>query len=205
MNKENLIESSRVTEFFVWIDEKDFLTSYHIKNLKSFTSTPHGLDDDLLTFIPNPAGIGFISPFQHNLLQDYWTEYNLELERRAHFKNYPSRLEGIYLFETYADAKKYQETHERHTAGRTLRRVRSHGGHIMSKHDLGWIDFLHVAEMMDSDNRHEVLHAYWKGENVIGNGNRFITKDGNFQPGSLYEILYVGRIDFLETLSSMDI
>jgi hypothetical protein len=56
---------------------------------------------DFLPFIPNPSqSTGFMSPFTMNAINGYRIEYDAELARRAYFKDSPSRLTGIFAFES---------------------------------------------------------------------------------------------------------
>jgi hypothetical protein len=62
---------------------------------------------DFLPFVPNPhLSSGFMSPFVLTTINGYRIEYDAELARRAHFKDAPSRLTGIFGFESHADCEK---------------------------------------------------------------------------------------------------
>src|SRR2546427_6600026 len=102
MNVNNLVEKQDKKEFYVWIDSGQFLSRYHVTTLGLFSSQESKSDN--LMFVPNPDFNYFISPFQYNLLNNYLTEYNLELGRRSNFSQYPSRLDSIFLFETKEEA-----------------------------------------------------------------------------------------------------
>lgn len=147
-------------------------------------------------FIPNPNFSGFVSMFQSNLLQDYKTEYNLELSRRANFNNYPSRLEALFLFGTTEEAIKYRVHHPWHVGGRPLVSVRSNGDYLISRHDVGWIDFLHQVGFKDDDTMYNVTNEYWKGTTI--KGEKFLELDKNSMYVSTLEILYLGRVDVVK-------
>jgi hypothetical protein len=56
---------------------------------------------DYLPFVPNASvSSGFMSPFVAGTINNYRVEYDAELARRAYFKDAPSRLTGIYAFES---------------------------------------------------------------------------------------------------------
>ena len=56
---------------------------------------------DFLPFVPNESlTTGFLSPFLVTTINNYRIEYDAELTRRAFFRNAPSRLTGIFAFES---------------------------------------------------------------------------------------------------------
>lgn len=62
---------------------------------------------DFLPFTPNPAmSTGFWSPFVLTTINGYRIEYDAELARRAYFKDAPSRLTGIFAFESLAECQR---------------------------------------------------------------------------------------------------
>jgi len=62
---------------------------------------------DFLPFTPNPTiSTGFWSPFVLSTINGYRIEYDAELARRAIFKKAPSRLTGIFAFESLADCQR---------------------------------------------------------------------------------------------------
>lgn len=65
---------------------------------------------DFLPFVPNPGlSSGFISAYGATAINGYRVEYDAELARRAHFKSAPSRLTGVYAFESYADCQRVSQ------------------------------------------------------------------------------------------------
>jgi hypothetical protein len=62
---------------------------------------------DFLPFVPNPGrSADALSPFLVNTMNSYRVEYDAELCRRQHFKQSPSRLTGIYAFESLEDCQR---------------------------------------------------------------------------------------------------
>lgn len=147
-------------------------------------------------FLPNTNFSGFISPFQSNLLRSYQAEYNLEITRKKHFTEYPSRLASTFLFENEQEAMKYKKIHYFHVGDRILKVGKTVGNYIYSQHDLSWIDYLRSPLIIDEDTRNYILQSYWKGISVndfklpLMEKSLFATAESN------YEILYIGRIDF---------
>jgi hypothetical protein len=68
---------------------------------KKFAAAYEGGSADFLPFVPNPdLSTGFLSPFTTGSINGYRIEYDAELSRRAYFKHAPSRLTGIFAFES---------------------------------------------------------------------------------------------------------
>lgn len=67
-------------------------------------------DADFLPFIPNPRmTTGFMSPFALGAVSGYRVEFDAELMRKQHFKDAPSRLTGIFAFESLAVCQQVSE------------------------------------------------------------------------------------------------
>lgn len=59
---------------------------------------------DFLPFVPNPTkSLGFMSPYLLTAINGYRIEHDAELARRNYFKDAPSRLTGIFAFESQED------------------------------------------------------------------------------------------------------
>ncbi|MBN1869841.1 MAG: hypothetical protein JW847_04615 [Candidatus Omnitrophica bacterium] len=144
-------------------------------------------------FIPNPDFTGDITPFQFNIMREYMAEYNLELGREAHFKNHPSRLNAIYLFESSDEARHYYQVHQEHVGGRILKRVKSVTACIYSKHDLGWVDFLRLAHSVDTISTDNVSKAYWSGAKV--EDYELLSMGKRWTQPPIIEVLFLGRVE----------
>ena len=67
---------------------------------------------DFLPFTPNPAGLsGALSPFLMGTINGYRVEYDAELCRRQNFSQSPSRLTGIYAFQSLEDCQRASTAH----------------------------------------------------------------------------------------------
>lgn len=67
---------------------------------------------DYLPFVPNPnLSTGFMSPFTVGSINEYRVEYDAELARRAYFKETPSRLTGIFAFESMEVCEAVSQRH----------------------------------------------------------------------------------------------
>jgi hypothetical protein len=190
----NLISSREPKSFYVWVNPKDMF-AYHNANLVgSFVSVTN--QEDNLMFLPNAEFSGYISPFQGNLLRTYLAEYKLEIARKSHYAGYPSRLVATFLFEEEEEALKYKETHGIHVGHRELMKATTAGEYIYSKHDLGWIDFLRSPLILDEEVIQYIAHSYWEGESVKNFKLELMEKFLSAVTQPVYEILYIGRIDF---------
>lgn len=120
---------------------------------------------DFLPFVPNSSlSMGSMSPFVVGAISDYRVEYDAELARRAFFKDAPSRLTGIYAFESLemchaADAK-YRwgmEQVQRFQPVNVLRAVRV---------NMEIVSLARVAyrrAMMSAEGIEHLWRAYWSG------------------------------------------
>jgi hypothetical protein len=191
---ENYFTSDKTKSFYVWINEKDIYANHNANMVGSFVSVSN--KEDNLMFVPNKNFSGYISPFQGNLLRSYSAEYNLEIARKQNYSKYPSRLVATFLFEQEEDAIRYRDTHEFHVGSRSLKVGKTVGSYLYSRHDLSWIDFLRSPLLIDKDTAHKMVHSYWKGESVEDFKLELMEKPLSAVARSIYEVLFVGRIDF---------
>lgn len=192
---ENLVVSEKHVELYVWVDPNNFMANWNLNIVGTFTSTPDNIDSDNLMFIPNPGFNGFVSPFQGNLLWSYLAEYNLELCRREYFKNYPSRLRAIFLFETKEEAFKYRERNPWHVGKRELKAVKTVNKYYFSRHDCSWIDFLRLPYGKEEETISLACSSYWKGETV--KQCRLLHGDKPWSEAPIFEVLLIGRVDLV--------
>lgn len=190
----NLFTADRTKTFYVWINTKDIYANHNANLVGSFVSVSN--KEDNLMFVPNKNFSGYISPFQGNLLRSYWAEYNLETCRKQNYTNYPSRLVATFLFESEEEAMKYKETHEFHVGARELKVGKTVGSYLYSRHDLSWIDFLRSPLLIDKDTVNSMVHSYWQGKSVENFKLELMEKPLSATAESIYETLFIGRIDF---------
>lgn len=190
----NLFSSDDEKEFYVWIDPNDIYAHHNALIVGSFVSVAN--KEDNLMFSPNQNFSGYISPFQSNLLRSYQAEYNLEITRKEHYHEYPSRLASTFLFENEEEAMKYKKIHYFHVGDRILKIGKTVGNYIYSKHDLSWIDYLRSPLMIDDTTRQHILNSYWMGKSVENFELPLMEKSLHAIAEPNFEILYIGRIDF---------
>lgn len=190
----NFFASERTKSFYVWVNERDIFANQNVNMIGSFVSASN--KEDNLMFVPNKNFSGYISPFQSNLLRTYLTEYNLETTRKQYYSKYPSRLVATFLFEKEEDAMRYKETHEFHVGNRVLKVGKTVGAYMYSRHDLSWIDFLRSPLLIDKEVTNAMVHSYWKGESVETFRLELMDKPLSAVAQSIFEILFIGRIDF---------
>lgn len=192
---DNLFKSDQPRDFWVWINPTNFLVQHNIKFTGGFTSVPSSFDSNQsLMFIPNPDFQGFISPFQNNILRNYRAEYNLEVTRERFFTDYPSRLNSIFLLETFEEAKKYRKENLQHVDNRTLEKVKTVSNYIYSNHDSAWVDFLRDDHSLDSLTLEKVTKAYWSGQKVEDSELTSFGKE--WKKDTVIETLFLGQIKF---------
>jgi hypothetical protein len=99
---------------YVFVDPNNVMAVMNLKITGQYTSSAlAAMEDerfasayvdgsaDFLPFVPNEsASTGFMSPFVVSTINDYRVEYDAELTRRASFKDAPSRLSGIFAFDS---------------------------------------------------------------------------------------------------------
>jgi hypothetical protein len=191
----DLIKSSEIKIFYVWINPNDFIANHNSEAIRAFLSVPQSSTNDNLMFIPNPNFKGgFVSPFQANLLGNYMAEYNLELHRNWYFNSYPSRLNAIFLFESQDDANNYRKRNFDHVGNRELKTAKSVGNYVCSRHDSSWIDFLRLPGWKDRETIFKACNAYWEGKRVIDCSLEHFGERWAEDP--IMEILFYGTISF---------
>ncbi|MBI2449500.1 hypothetical protein HYV49_04350 [Candidatus Pacearchaeota archaeon] len=191
----NLFSGTQEKTFYLWIDLNNPIVKHNFK-IGSFVSSNFlpAKGEDHLMFLPNPNFSNFISPFQMNLLNSYLAEYNLELSRRAFYKNYPNRLVATFLFDYKEEADKYKERNQELVKNRKLVKGKSFGNCIYSKHDLSWIDFLRLNGSKDQETINNICKSYWEGKVV--KECKLMHFGSEWSEDSIFEILFYGKINF---------
>lgn len=190
----NIVSGNTERDFHIWIDPSNIIIQHQIKFTGGFTSIPQNESNENLMFIPNPDFKGFVSFFQNNLLTRYIAEYNLELCRRHSFQQYPARLQAIFLLDSEQEAQGYRERHPKHVGNRVLRKIKTVGEYIYSKHDSSWVDFLISLGMKDQETINNCTKCYWNGTLVKDCELQSLGKPWTQDP--IVEVLFLGRIEF---------
>lgn len=193
----NLYRSEKSVDFWVWINPDNWLVNHQITFTGGFTSGGViGRGESNLMFVPNPEFQGDITPFQFGIMREYMAEYNLEMGRETYACHYPSRLNAIYLLESEEEAMRYRERHLYHVGNRILKKVRSVGPCIYSKHDSSWVDFLRLTHSVDPESISNVSKSYWSGLNV--EDCQLSSMGKPWTQSKILEVLFLGRIDFYD-------
>lgn len=195
----NIFSSTEPVDFWVWVNPNNWLVRHQISVVGGFFSggLVSGENKSNLMFLPNPDFGGDITPFQHGVMREYMAEYNLEMGREFYnFKDYPSRLNALYLFDREAEAHKYKARHMAHVDGRVLKKGKSVTQCIYSKHDSSWVDFLRLTHSVDPESIANVSKSYWSGVNVKDCQLMSMGQPWSQEP--IIEILFLGRIEFYD-------
>jgi hypothetical protein len=121
---------------------------------------------DFLPFVPNTSvSTGFLSPFGVGVINDYRVEYDAELTRRAFFANAPSRLSGIFAFESLdvcgEVGRRYHwpvEQVQRFKPVHVLRAIR------VNMEIVSLARYAYGRAMRDADATERIWRGYWSGE-----------------------------------------
>ena len=132
---------------------------------KRFASAYADGSADFLPFVPNgSASTGFMSPFVVGTINNYRVEYDAELTRRAFFKDAPSRLSGIFAFESIEVCKDVSrrfdwplEQVQRFRPTTVLRAAR------VNMEIVSLARFAYSRAMVDSVGIERLWRAYWSG------------------------------------------
>lgn len=190
----NLIIDDTPQEFFVFIDPENWLAKHNLGLVGSFATGPTEPAPTNLMFVPNKDFQGFVSPFQNNLMRNYTAEYNLEINRDYYFKEYPPRLQALFLLPTEEEAVKYKERHLNHVGNRTLKKCKTVGNYRYSTHDSAWVNFLRLDNSKDQDTLHNVSHCYWTGDLV--KNHELSSRGESWTEEPIIEVLFLGQVDF---------
>jgi hypothetical protein len=194
-------------EFFVWVDPNDWMVKHNIGMVGGLGHAPPPQEDaapEHLLFVHNPNHRqGMASRFHIGVIKAYAVEYDLERFRYERFRESPSRLHAMYLFETRQGAQRYRDTPLEHVSTRILKRGVTEGPYVYSLHDLNWIDFLRLGHSMDVNSLNYVWRAYWGGERVSDHQLQSMGEPWTAQP--IMEALFYGRVNFpSKSLASSD-
>lgn len=120
---------------------------------------------DFLPFVPNSSiSTAFLSPFIVGTINNYRVEYDAELARRAFYKQSPSRLTGIYAFESWTECENVSqqwgwplEQVQRFKPLNVLRATR------VNMEIVSLARFAYARSMLDAQSVEHLWRAYWSG------------------------------------------
>jgi hypothetical protein len=122
---------------------------------------------DFLPFVPNASmSTGFTSPFVMGTVNNYRVEYDAELTRRAFFKDSPSRLTGIFAFESTAVCKKVSQRWAPHWPLQQVQRFKPQSVIRATRVNMEIVSLARLAygrAMLDADGIERLWRAYWSG------------------------------------------
>lgn len=192
------IRSTEQKEFFLWIDPEDWQIQNNIGMVGGIAQPepdPQNAGPDNLMFIPNPnRKADFISRFHLGITYNYGIEYDLERFRYQNFREFPSRLHALYLFENRREASRYHAKHPAHVGRRVLKRGLTASPYVYSTHDSAWIDFLRLSHSIDVDTFNFCWRGYWSGERA--ENHSFMSMGKALAATTIMETLFYGRINF---------
>ncbi len=121
---------------------------------------------DFLPYVPNPAvSTGFLSPFTASSLGNYRVEYDAELTRRTFFPDAPSRLTGIFAFESMTDCQRASERFgwdinsvQRFQSQQILKATR------VNMEIVSLARLVYVRSAFDQASTEHLWRSYWGGE-----------------------------------------
>ena len=148
------------------------------------------------------SDIDFISMFNHNITNEYQTEYNCELHRYYNFPKYPSRLSSCYAFGDYESCKLVSQKY-----GWKLDTIRKfklipHEKNRVAKVNMEIISLQRLANnisMQDITTLNQVWSWYWNG-----NGELELELPGHsglrhiYKSGEIWEYLVEGILEIVE-------
>ena len=123
---------------------------------------------DFLPFVPNPSvSTGFMSPFVVGTINGYRVEYDAELARRAYFKGAPSRLTGIYAFESMDGCRAVNARYGPSWPLDTVQRFKTENVLRATRVNMEIVSLARYAygrAMLDAQSIEHLWRAYWSGE-----------------------------------------
>lgn len=152
----------------------------------------------------NPTTIGLNSPFMYRIIGRYTLEYNLEICRKFHYKQYPSRFSGIFAFGNYSECEKMASK-----TGWDIRKVKKYRLKDMGIYNkyikvvkanfklIGMLENIGVEGVITPDMPCLYKH-YWDGKGKIETKQICVNKDIVLESkrcGEVYEYLIEGILE----------
>lgn len=153
-------------------------------------------DDPYPIFIRDPNLKGPVSLFQDNITKLYQIEYNIEVARKSHYPQLPSRFSALYVFGDLEKAKKadakYKWSH--HSDLVKLKPVHPEILCSYSQHDMEMISMARGEWRLFDDDLENLIRGYWEGMECKGVEYRGVF----YKSEPIWEILYDGALMFAD-------
>lgn len=174
------------------------LVSSGIRNIQYDNFSTQDFIEGNINYIPfTRTNLTFNSPstFMINTINNYNLEYNLELYRFNYYKQFPSRLSGIFAFGDYESCKLVAQKYKWNL--KTVKRFKLIDSNIIkvTKHNMEIISLLRHIQLstFSKENQDSFYNQYW-----LGNGNiqvevpNFSQSTTILNSGVIYEYLIEG-------------
>lgn len=175
------------------------IVSSGIRNIQYDNFSIKDFVEGNINYLPfTRTNLTFNSPstFMINTINNYNIEYNLELYRFNYYKQFPSRLSGIYAFGDYKSCELAAQKYKWNL--KTVKRFKLNDSNIIkvTKHNMEIISLLrHIRLSAVSKENQE----YFYNQYLLGNGNVQVEATNSAQSfptilnsGVIYEYLIEG-------------
>lgn len=201
-------------EFFVFVDQTNFITAHNLKETKIFSSAAFSqwtdnsfatkYEQGAIDYLPysiNPnKNIQTVSPFENTITSEYTTEYNSEVFRKHYFPKFPSRLSCVYAFGDFATceqvSKKYgwqlSTVQKFSLIANPLNRIAKVNMEIVSLYR-----YATRVSMTDIETNEKIWNSYWTGQGNIQLELPTINGRQTFKSEIIWEYLIEGQLKLI--------
>jgi hypothetical protein len=124
---------------------------------------------DFLPFVPNASmSTESLSPFTLTTISDYRIEYDAELKRRKDFKNAPSRMTGVFAFDSVADCRRVSDRFDWDLS--SVQRFKPQAVLRVARVNMEIVSLARLAysrAALDASSVDNLWQAYWGGEDGV--------------------------------------
>lgn len=157
-------------------------------------------DIEYLPFVAASPTTNSISTFTQKLINNYAIEYELELCRKKYFKQFPSRLSGLYAFGDYESCKKASEKYKWDL--NQVKKFKPIQIVKIAKLNMEIISLLRAFSIasFSLDMRHSICTQYWEGAAEVSIQVPTMETDENhvYKSGTIYEYLIEGILEEIQ-------
>lgn len=201
-------------EFFVFVDQTNFITAHNLKETKIFSSAAfthwsdkffatkyeHG-EIDYLPYCINPnKNIQTVSPFENTITSEYTTEYNLEVFRKHYYSKFPSRLSSVYAFGDFATCEQVSMKYHWQLSSVKKFSLIPNPLNRIAKVNMEIVSLCRYAtrvSMTDSETNEKIWNSYWTGQGDIQLELPTVNGRKTFKSGIIWEYLIEGQLKLL--------